>query len=67
MSTFVRVKDSQYNDDMVVNVDSISYIAVNSGHVLFNGTHGEHTGLVRFDRENIQKILDAIEVSNVSE
>ena len=59
MSNFVEVKDRRYGDTMLLNIDSISYIATDSGHVLMNGTHGEQTGLIEFDKENIQKIIDA--------
>jgi hypothetical protein len=60
MSNFVRVKDLRYADDLLLNVDNITYISLNSGHVLLNGTHAEGNGVIRFNQENIQIILNAI-------
>lgn len=64
MSNFIEVKDRHYNESMLLNIDSISYISLNSGYVLLNGTHGENTGLVGFDKDNIQRIVDAIKIAS---
>ena len=59
MSKFIKVTDSRYGDDLLINVDSIAWIHPDGSVVCFSGVHGEQHGLLTFNKENMQKILDA--------
>lgn len=60
MSVFVKVIESRYGDNLLLNVDNISVVNVQAGKVLMNGTHGESTGWYNFAKPSMKKIVDAI-------
>lgn len=55
---YLRVIENRYKNELLINLNNISVIEANS--ILVNGVHGEGTGWYHFDKENFNKILNAI-------
>lgn len=59
---FILVKDANYNDELIINTNNISYIHEASNTILLNGVNGTGIGLIRLDDKSIKKILEHIEI-----
>ncbi len=60
MAKFIEVNESRYGSHIIINVDAIAWVDEEVGRVCFSGVHGEQNGLMSFDIENMQKIIEAI-------
>ena len=63
MSRFILVKENRYNDRLLINVDNISVIVLETNTVLVNG--GE-TGWYHFDNKEISKIIEATGIETLT-
>ena len=59
---FIRVIETDYNDELIINTNNISYIHQASNTVLVNGVDGTGKSLVHLESESMKKILDNIKI-----
>jgi hypothetical protein len=59
---FIRVKETQWNDSVLININNISNIYEDSNTIIVNGVHGEGNGIYNLDEESMKKLLKNIEI-----
>ncbi|MZK53635.1 hypothetical protein [Clostridium beijerinckii] len=59
---FIRVKETRWNDSVLININNISNIYENSNTIIVNGVHGEGNGIYTLDEESMKKLLKNIEI-----
>ena len=58
MSKYIRLTESRYGSDIILNLDQIVVIDKNVVHT--STVHGEGNGMFHFTEEGIAKIIEAI-------
>ena len=58
MSKWIKVDDE---GEALINVDNISYVHVGSMVLGMNANHSGGNGILRLNKEDLQKVLDALE------
>lgn len=59
---FIKVKDIQFNEEIIINTDNISFINEKAQTLSLNGVHGQGNGLLRIDAKDIRKVIKSIQV-----
>lgn len=62
MSKFIKVTELRYGDELLLNLDNIVAVPLNSsGTIYTNAVHGEGNGNFTFSTYEMRKIVKAIE------
>jgi len=59
---FLRIKETEFDAEDIINIDSISLINVESRTIMLNCVHGGRDGVMHVREEDIEKILRYISI-----
>lgn len=59
---FIKVKETEHDDELIINTNNICYIHPASNTILVNGIDGTGKGLIHLDRESMEKLLKYIDI-----
>lgn len=52
MTKFIKLKDREYGDTLLINIDNISEISVEAETIVVNGNSGKGNGLIHLEKES---------------
>lgn len=60
MSKFIKVLEKRYGSWILLNLEHVVSIDLNTGAVLTSGVHGEQNGFYEFSENELSRIIKAI-------
>jgi len=61
---FIRVIEEEYQDSILININTISAIYEDSSTIIINGVHGEGSGVYHLDEQSMKNLLEYIRIIN---